>query len=91
VTVFVSQEFEGELFKLNGGLLMPAPAGTPAEILQRISRGVVEVADSPKAVALRDAFAIQDTPTTIQEAQRRWREESPVQTRLTDQLGIKID
>jgi len=91
VTSFVSQGFDGQLFKLNGGLLMLAPAGTPTEILQRISRGFVEGADSPKAVALREAFAIEDKPTTMQEAQRRWREESPVWIRLTEQLGVKID
>ena len=91
VTSFVSQGFGGQLFTLNGGLLMLAPSGTPVEILQRISRGFVEGADSPKAVALRDAFAIEDKPTTMPEAQRRWREESPVWIKLTEQLGIKLD
>lgn len=91
VTSFVSQGFDGDLFKLSGGLLMLAPAGTPTEILQRISRGFVEGAGSPKAVALREAFAIEDTPTTMEEAQRRWREESPVWIRLTEQLGLKLD
>jgi hypothetical protein len=42
-------------------------------------------------VALREAFAIADKPTTMEEAKRKWREESPIWIRLTDQLGIKLD
>ena len=58
---------------------------------QGASQGFVEGADSPKAVALREAFAIADKPTTMEEAKRKWREESPIWIRLTDQLGIKLD
>jgi tripartite-type tricarboxylate transporter receptor subunit TctC len=91
VTSFVSQGFDGDIFKLSGGLLMLAPAATPEPILQRISQLFIEGADSPKAVALREAFAIDDKPTTMAEAKRKWREESPIWIRLTEQLGIKID
>ena len=91
VTSFASQGFDGEIFRLAGGLLMLAPAATPEPVLQRISQAFVEGADSPKAVALREAFAIEDKPTTMAEARRKWREESPVWIRLTEQLGIKID
>ncbi|MCX7275463.1 MAG: tripartite tricarboxylate transporter substrate binding protein [Burkholderiales bacterium] len=91
VTSFASQGFDGELFRLAGGLLMLAPAATPEPILQRISQAFVEGADSAKAVALREAFAIEDKPTTIAEARRKWRDESPIWIRLTEQLGVKID
>ncbi len=91
VTSFESQGFDGEIFRLSGGLLMVAPAATPEDVLQKISQVFVEGADAPKAVALREAFAIADKPTTRAEALRKWREESPVWIRLTDQLGIKLD
>ncbi len=91
VTSFASQGFDGEIFKLSGGLLMLAPASTPEPILQRLSQAFIEGADSPKAVALREAFAIDDKPTTMAEAKRKWREESPLWIKLTEQLGIKID
>jgi len=87
----VSQGFDGELFRLSRGLLMVAPAATPVDVLQRISQAFVEGADLPKAVALREAFAIGEKPTTMDEAKRKWREESPIWIRLTDQLGIKLD
>ncbi len=91
VTSFASQGFDGEIFKLSGGLLMVAPAATPEDILQRLSQAFVEGADSPKAVSLREAFAIDDKPTTMAEARRKWREESPIWIKLTEQLGIKLD
>ncbi len=91
VTSFASQGFDGEIFRLSGGLLMLAPAATPEDVLQRLSQAFIEGADSPKAVALREAFAIDDKPTTMAEAKRKWREESPIWIRLTEQLGIKID
>jgi tripartite-type tricarboxylate transporter receptor subunit TctC len=91
VTSFAAQGFDGELFRLSGGLLMLAPAATPEPILQRLSQLFIEGADSAKATALREAFAIDEKPSTMAEARRKWREESPVWIRLTEQLGIKID
>jgi tripartite-type tricarboxylate transporter receptor subunit TctC len=91
VTSFASQGFDGEIFRLSGGLIMLAPAGTPEPVLERISQGFIEGADSPKAVSLREAFAIDDKPTTMAEVKRKWREESPIWIRLTEQLGIKLD
>ncbi len=91
VTSFESQGFDGEIFRLSGGLLMVAPAATPEDRLRKLSEAIVEGADSPKAVALRKAFAIEDKPTNRITAVRKWRDESPVWIRLTDQLGIKLD
>ena len=91
VKSFVSQGFDGEIFKLAGGLMMVAPAAVPEDVLQKISQVFVEGADAPKAAALREAFAIEDKPTTRAEALRKWKEESPVWIRLTESLGIKLD
>ena len=38
---------------------------------------------------MREAFAIDNQPTTMAEARRKWREESPLWIKLTAQLGIK--
>jgi tripartite-type tricarboxylate transporter receptor subunit TctC len=90
-TSFVSQGFEGQVFKLDGCLAMLAPAGTPPDIVKRMGDLFVEAADSPKGLALREAFAIDAKPTTTAVAQQRWRDESPVWIRLTEQTGIKLD
>ncbi len=91
VTSFVSQGFEGQVFKLDGCLAMLAPTGTPADIVKRMGDLFVEAAESPKGLALRDAFAIDAKPTTTAVAQQRWRDESPIWVRLTEQTGIKLD
>jgi tripartite-type tricarboxylate transporter receptor subunit TctC len=91
VTSMTSQGFDAELYKLNGGLAMLAPAGTPADIVKRMGDLFVEAADSPKGVALREAFAIEAKPTTTAVAQQRWRDESPIWIRLTEATGIKLD
>jgi tripartite-type tricarboxylate transporter receptor subunit TctC len=91
VTSFVSQGFEGQVFKLDGCLAMLAPAGTPADIVKRMGDLFVEAAESPKGLALREAFAIDAKPTTSAVAQQRWRDESPIWVRLTEQTGIKLD
>ena len=91
VTSFVSQGFEGQVFKLDGCLAMLAPTGTPADIVKRMGDLFVEAAESPKGLALREAFAIDAKPTTTAVAQQRWRDESPIWVRLTEQTGIKLD
>ena len=91
VKSFVAQGFDGEIFRLAGGLLMVAPAATPEPILQRISQIFAEGADDPKAAALRENFAIEDKPTTRDVAVRKWREEAPVWIKLTQSLGITLD
>jgi tripartite-type tricarboxylate transporter receptor subunit TctC len=91
VTSFVSQGFEGQVFKLDGCLAMLAPTGTPADIVKRMGDLFVEAAESTKGLALREAFAIDAKPTTSAVAQQRWRDESPIWVRLTEQTGIKLD
>lgn len=70
---------------------MVAPAATPEPVLQRISQIFTEGADDPKAASLRENFAIEDKPTTRDEALRKWRDEAPVWIRLTQSLGITLD
>ena len=91
VTSFVSQGFDGQIFKLDGCLAMLAPAGTPPEIVRRMGDLFVEAAESAKGLALREAFAIDAKPTTTAVAQQRWRDESPIWIKLTESTGIKLD
>lgn len=91
VTSFVSQGFDGQIFKLDGCLAMLAPAGTPPDIVRRMGDLFVEAADAAKGVALREAFAIDAKPTTAAVAQQRWRDEMPIWVKLTESTGIKLD
>jgi tripartite-type tricarboxylate transporter receptor subunit TctC len=87
----VSQGFDAPIFRLDGGLVLLAPAATPADIVRRVGDLCVEAGDSPKGVALREAFAIDARPSTAAEMQRKWREDAPQWIRMTDALGVKID
>lgn len=91
VKSFIAQGFKAQVFTLDGCLAMLAPAGTPPAIVARLSELIVEAADSPKGVALREAFAIEAKPTTAAVAQQRWRDEMPVWVKLSEGLGIKLD
>ena len=87
----ISMGFDAPIFRLDGGLVMLAPSATPPEIVKRLGDLCVESGDTPKGLALREAFAIDAKPTTAAEMQRKWREESPLWIRMTEALGVKID
>jgi len=87
----LEQGMDQPLFKLDGWLPLLAPAGTPPEIVARLSAAAIEGAETPKSAQLRDNFAIPTKPTTLDETRRRWRDESAVWIKLADDLGIKLD
>lgn len=91
VKSFIAQGFDAQIFQLDGCLAMLAPAGTPPEIVTKIGDIFVEAADSPKAIALREAFAIEARPTSAAVAMQRWRDESPIWIKLTENMNIKLD
>jgi tripartite-type tricarboxylate transporter receptor subunit TctC len=91
VRSMLSMGYDAPIFRLDGGLIMLAPAGTPAEIVRRLGDLCAESADTAKGQALKEAFAIDARPSTAAEMQRKWREESPLWIRMTEALGVKID
>jgi tripartite-type tricarboxylate transporter receptor subunit TctC len=91
VRSMVSQGFDAPIFRLDGGLIMLGPAAIPADIVKRLGDLFVEASDSPKGMALKEAFAIDARPSTAAEMQRRWREDSPAWIKVTEALNIKID
>jgi tripartite-type tricarboxylate transporter receptor subunit TctC len=70
---------------------MVAPAGTPEDILQKLSEGVMEAYQTPKIQQLHETFGIPNGPVSLEEARRRWRDEAPQWVALADRLGIKLD
>lgn len=91
VKSFLSQGYDAPIFRLDGGLIVLAPAATPADIVKRYGDLFVEASDTPKGQALKEAFAIDAKPSNAAEMQRRWREDSPQWIKLTESLNIKID
>ena len=87
----VEQGIEGNLVKLEGGLPLMAPTGTPEAVLQILSRVAVEGANSERAAKLRESFAIPNQPKNLAETRRDWARDVPIWIKLAVDLGIKLD
>lgn len=91
VPTFVEQGHRDPIFALDGWLPMVAPAGTPEDILQKLSEGVMEAYQTPKIQQLHETFGIPNGPVGLEEARRRWKDEAPQWVSIADRLGIKLD
>lgn len=91
VPTLTQQGIEGRLVTLEGGLPLMAPAGTPEAVLQALSKVVVDGANTPKAVQLRETFAIPNKPKNLKETREDWARDVPVWIKLAVDLGIKLD
>jgi tripartite-type tricarboxylate transporter receptor subunit TctC len=91
VPTLVEQGVPGRLVQLEGGLPLMAPAGTPEALLSALSQVVVEGAETARAVALRESFAIPNKPKNLAETRADWARDVPVWIKLAVDLGIKLD
>jgi tripartite-type tricarboxylate transporter receptor subunit TctC len=91
VPTFVEQGFSDPVFALEGWIPFCAPAGTPEDILRKLSDAFQEAYVSPKIRQLHDAFGIPNGPTPIDETRQRWKDEAPQWIAIADRLGIKLD
>jgi tripartite-type tricarboxylate transporter receptor subunit TctC len=91
VPTLVEQGVQGRLVQVEGGLPLMAPAGTPEAVLSALSQVVVEGADTARAAALREAFAIPNKPKSLAETRADWARDVPVWVKLAVDLGIKLD
>ena len=58
----VEQGFTAPVFGMEGFLPFAAPAGTPRDILDKLSAAVREASATPQLKALRDQFGIPNVP-----------------------------
>ena len=91
VPTLVEQGVPGRLVQLEGGLPLMAPAGTPEAVLRALSQVVVEGANTARAAALRETFAIPNKPKNLDETRADWARDVPVWVKLAVDLGIKLD
>lgn len=91
VPTLVEQGVPGRLVQLEGGLPLMAPAGTPEAVLRALSQVVVEGADTARAAALRETFAIPNRPKNLDETRADWARDVPVWVKVAVDLGIKLD
>ena len=91
VPTLAEQGMEDALVKLEGGLPLMAPAGTPEAVLQLLSDVAVAGAETPRAAQLRENFGIPNKPKGLAETRTDWAREVPVWIKLALDLGIKLD
>lgn len=91
VPTYVEQGFDAPIFKLRGWIGFIGPAGLPREIVEQVSKLVLEAADSARVRQLHETFGILEKPTTPQEFERLFREEGPVWIAIAKELGVTLD
>jgi tripartite-type tricarboxylate transporter receptor subunit TctC len=91
VPTFVEQGFNDPVFTIQGWLGLFAPAGTPRDIVQRLSDLVQEGASSPRIQQLARTFGMTDKPWTAQEFERFDRSVGPKWNELARALNITLD
>jgi len=91
VATFAEQGFTDPVFAVEGWLGMFAPAGTPREIVQRVSDLVQEGGSSPRIRQLNNTFGLTDKPWSAAEFERIDRGIKPILIGLARELDITLD
>ena len=91
-TTLVEQGFTAPVFGMEGFLPFAAPAGTPRDVLDKLSAAVREASATPQLKALREQFGIPNLPVADPaEVRKTWDEDSAEWIKLATDLGITLD
>ena len=91
VPTYAEQGYREPVLVMRGWLGLLGPAGMPREIVGRISKLLLEAADSARVKQLHETFGIPDKPTTPEEFVRLFREEGPTWISMAKELGVTLD
>lgn len=91
VPTFQEQGFNEPVFGLNGWMPMCAPAGTPEDILRKMSGAILEARQSDKLKQLHETFGVPNIPPNLDETRKIWKAEAPEWVATADRLGVKLD
>lgn len=91
VPTLAEQGIDTPLVKLEGGLALMAPAGTPEPVLMALSKVATGCVETERGMKLRESFGIPNKPKDLAGTRRDWEAEVPVWIKLAVELGIKLD
>jgi tripartite-type tricarboxylate transporter receptor subunit TctC len=91
VPTFVEQGFTEPVFTLSGWIGFLGPAKLPPEIVERLSKLVIEAGNGARLKQVYDTFGIAERPTTPEEFLRLYRTEGPQWIAIARELGITLD
>jgi tripartite-type tricarboxylate transporter receptor subunit TctC len=64
------------------------PIGTPPEVIQKLSKLLVDGGKTEKLLQLMKSFGVDDTAMTFEETQKLYKEESPIWLEAVMSLGL---
>jgi len=76
------------LFQLTGFQCCAVPTGTPADVIQKLSKLLVAGGKSEKLQQLMKSFGVDDTAMTFEETQKLFKEEAPIWLEAVASLGL---
>ena len=76
------------LFQLTGFQCCVVPTGTPADVIQKLSKLLVAGGKSEKLQQLMKSFGVDDTAMTFEETQKLFKEEAPIWLEAVASLGL---
>ncbi|MGH6643549.1 MAG: tripartite tricarboxylate transporter substrate binding protein, partial [Bradyrhizobium sp.] len=88
VPSFAEQGTTSPIFKLTGFQCCAVPTGTPAEVVQKLSKLLVEGGKSEKVLQLMKSFGVDDTAMTFEATQKLYKDESPLWLEAVMSLGL---
>lgn len=89
VATFLEQGATSKCFQLTGFQSCSVPAGTPVEIVKKISDLLVEAGKSDKVQEMMKTFGVDEPAMTFEETQKLYNEEKPVWLDLVKSLGLE--
>jgi tripartite-type tricarboxylate transporter receptor subunit TctC len=91
VPTFIEQGFNEPVFALRGWIGLFGPAKLPPDIVERLSKLVIEAGDSARLKQVYETFGIAERPTTPEEFLKLYRTEGQQWLAIARELGITLD
>jgi tripartite-type tricarboxylate transporter receptor subunit TctC len=91
VPTFIEQGFNERVFALRGWIGLFGPAKLPPDIVERLSKLVIEAGEAARLKQVYDTFGIAERPTTPEEFLRLYRTEGQEWLAIARELGITLD
>jgi tripartite-type tricarboxylate transporter receptor subunit TctC len=89
VPTFMEQGAVSKAFMLTGFQCCVAPAGTPPEIVSRLSQLLVEAGKGEQVREMNKVYGLDEAALSFEETQRIYKEETPIWLELIGNLGLQ--
>jgi tripartite-type tricarboxylate transporter receptor subunit TctC len=89
VPTFLEQGAVSKCFQLTGFQSCSVPAGTPPEVVKKISELLVEAGKSDKVQEMMKTFGVDEAAMTLEATQKLYDEEKPIWLDLVKSLGLE--